>query len=98
MYFQDVNISGSWAEVNAQRTGGLHYHAQDVVGERATWMRFGPVQLKVTHGHTRQGVKYLNLYVKSLSRSGFAVGGLLGEDDHSQEEIPEEECLHRMAL
>jgi len=56
------------------------------------------VQLKIAHGHTRQGMKYLNVYVKGLGRSGFAVGGLLGEDDHSEEQIPQEECAHRMAL
>jgi hypothetical protein len=97
MYFQEVNITGAWAGTNA-KTGGLRYHAQDVGGKRSHWMRFGPVQLKVAHGHTRQGMKYLNLYVKGLGRSGFAVGGLLGEDDHSEEEIPEKECAHRMAL
>jgi hypothetical protein len=97
MYFQEVNITGAWAGTNA-KAGGLRYHAQDVGGKRSHWMRFGPVQLKVAHGHTRQGMKYLNLYVKGLGRSGFAVGGLLGEDDHSEEEIPEKECAHRMAL
>jgi len=97
MYFQEVNVTGSWAGAKVQKTGGLRYHAQEA-GERARWMRFGPVQLKVAHGHTREGIKYLNLYVKSLSRTGFAVGGLLGEDDHSEEETPPKDCHHRIAL
>jgi len=85
--------------VAAKKTGGgLQYHALDAPGKRARWMRFGPVHLKVAHGHTQQGLKYLNLYVRSLSRTGYAVGGLLGEDDHSEEEVPEEECAHRMSL
>jgi len=98
MYFQEVNVTGAWVQTKAQKTGGLRYHAQDVGGERARWIRFGHVQLKVAHGHTRQGIRYLNLYVKNLRRSGFAVGGLLGEDDHSEEELPQKECVHRMTL
>lgn len=61
-------------------------------------MRVGPVQLKVSRGHTREGVNYLNFYVRNLGRSGYAIGGLLGEDDHSDEQVPQEECVHRMAL
>jgi hypothetical protein len=98
MYFQEVNITGAWADADAKKTGGLRYSAQHAGGKRSRWMRFGPVQLKVAHGHTQQGIKYLNLYVKGLGRSGFAVGGLLGEDDHSKVEIPEAECVHRMTL
>jgi hypothetical protein len=98
MYFQEINVTGTWVQKNAQKTGSLLYHAQDVIGERAHWMSFGPVQLKVAHGHTRQGIKYLNLYVKRLGRSGFAVGGLLGEDDHADEAIPPKDCVHRLAL
>jgi len=98
MYFQEVNVTGAWVAANAKQTGGLRYRAQDVGAVRAHWMHFGPVQLKVAHGHTRQGLRYLNLYVKSLGRAGLAVGGLLGEDDHSEEEAPQEQCAHRMAL
>merc|ERR1719277_1145280 len=96
MYFQEVNVTGAW--VQAKTTGGLRYRARDVGGERAHWMSLGHVQLKVAHGHTRQGTKYLNLYVKNLRRAGFAVGGLLGEDDHSEEQVPQKECVHRMTL
>jgi len=98
MYFQEVNVTGAWADKTAKETGGLRYHAQHFGGKRSYWMRFGPVQLKIAHGHTGQGMKYLNVYVKGLGRSGFAVGGLLGEDDHSEEQIPQEDCAHRMAL
>jgi hypothetical protein len=98
MYFQTINITGAWADADAKKTDGLRYNAQHAGGKRPHWMRFGPVQLKVAHGHTQQGVKYLNLYVKGLGRSGFTVGGLLGEDDHSKVEIPEAECVHRMTL
>lgn len=96
IYFQEVNITGAWADV--KKTGGFCHRARDVAGRRARWVRFGHVQLKVAHGRTLKGIKYLNLYVKSLGRAGFAVGGLLGEDDHSEEEIPPKSCRHRIAV
>jgi len=98
MYFQAVNVTGVWAGASAKLAGGLRYNAQDASGKQAPWRRFGPVQLKIAHGRTRQGTKYLNLHVKGLGRAGFAVGGLLGEDDHSQEQVPPEECHHSMAM
>ncbi|CAK0873883.1 unnamed protein product [Prorocentrum cordatum] len=96
LYFQELNITGAWA--NAKQSGGFHYKAQDAVGERSHWARFGRVQLKVAQGRTGKGTKYLNFYVKHLSRAGFSVGGLLGEDDHSLVETPLESCAHRLAL
>ncbi|CAK0899450.1 unnamed protein product [Prorocentrum cordatum] len=96
MYFQELNITGAWAE--ARQTGGFHYHADDVDGKPPQWAHFGSVQLKVSHGRTRQGVRYLNLYVKDLMRTGYAVGGLLGDDDHAEASAPPAECARRMAL
>ena len=40
----------------------------------------------------------LNVYVKRLGQSGFAVGGLLGEDDHEDASAPPEACVKRMPL
>jgi hypothetical protein len=96
IYFQELNITGAWAE--AKRAGGFSFRAHDVGERRSHWQHFGNVQLKVAHGHTPKGIKYLNFYVKNLERSGHAVGGLLGEDDHSQEEVPSEACVRRLAL
>jgi len=97
IYFQELNITGAWAD--ATKAGGFRYRARDVAPQKnAHWARFGHVQLKVAHGHTRDGVKYLNLYVKSLNRAGFPVGGLLGEDDHSEEEAAPAACTHRLSL
>jgi len=96
IYFQTLNITGAWADET--KRGGLRYSAHDVGGTQAPWMRFGGrLQLKVAHGRTRRGVKYLNLYVKGLERAGFAIGGLLGEDDHSAEEIVPE-CMKTVSL
>ena len=61
-------------------------------------MTFGKVQVKVAHGHTRQGIQYLNFYVKHLGHAGFAVGGLLGEDDHKDVMIPPAICAHQTSL
>jgi len=95
MYFQELNITGAWAE--AKHTGGFHYHAEGLHSE-SRWERFENVKLKVAQGRTQQGVKYLNLYVKDLKRTGYAVGGLLGDDDHTEAATPEEGCVHRMSL
>jgi hypothetical protein len=96
IYFQEVNITGAWAD--AKKTGGFRHRVRKVPARGARWVRFGNVQLKVAHGRTSTGIKYLNLYVKGLDRAGTIVGGLLGEDDHSLEEIPSESCRHRVAL
>jgi hypothetical protein len=96
MYFQEVNITGSWAE--AKQAGGYHYSvSQSAVGTPA-WIAFGKVDLKVVHGRTSSGFQYLNVYVKRLARTGFAVGGLLGEDDHQDASLPPKDCLKQMSL
>mmetsp|Transcript_24913 Transcript_24913/g.69698 ORF Transcript_24913/g.69698 Transcript_24913/m.69698 type:complete len:97 (-) Transcript_24913:58-348(-) len=96
MYFQELNITGAWADV--ERSGGFHYYAQSGNDRASRWMHFGSVQLKVAHGRTREGTRYLNFYVRDLARAGFDVGGLLGGDDHTEASMPPEECAHRLAL
>merc|ERR1719382_1913468 len=82
IYFQDLNIAGTWVE--ATGTGSLRFQAEGVRAQSAKWLNFGKVQLKVARGHTQKGLQYLNFYVKHLGHSGYAVGGLLGEDDHTE--------------
>jgi len=96
MYFQALNVTGAWAD--AKRAGGYHYRSESVVNETPEWIGFGKVELKVVHGRTEHGARYLNFYVKHLGRTGFAVGGLLGEDDHQDVETPPEECVQRISL
>jgi len=100
MFFQEVNVTGSWAE--AERAGGYHYSASQHHAETPAWLAFGSssrkVELKVVHGHTLSGVSYLNVYVKHLRQTGFAVGGLLGEDDHEEVSIAPTTCAHRLSL
>lgn len=96
MYFQVVNVTGSWAE--AQQAGGYQYSASRSDEETPKWVAFGKVDLKVVHGRTESGFRYLNVYVKHLKRAGFVVGGLLGEDDHEYATIPPAACHNRVAL
>mmetsp|Transcript_15195 Transcript_15195/g.43178 ORF Transcript_15195/g.43178 Transcript_15195/m.43178 type:complete len:561 (+) Transcript_15195:59-1741(+) len=95
MYFQEMNITGAWAE--AKQTGGFHYHAEKAQS-KPRWEHFENVQLKVAQGRTQRGLRYLNLYVRDLTRTGYAVGGLLGDDDHTDAATPEEGCVRQMAL
>jgi len=94
MYFQELNVTGKWAE--AKQAGGLQYRAADVgADEKSQWMQLGKVDLKVVHGHTLEGIRYLNVYARHLNRTGYSVGGLLGDDDHSQAATPAKDCEHR---
>jgi len=99
-YFQEMNITGAWvnARTRTEQTDGLFISAQGVRDELPDWMEFGKVELKVVHGRTRQGLSYLNFYVKHLGRSGFAVGGLLGEDDHTEAATHSEACSQTLSL
>jgi len=96
MYFQEVNVTGAWADLT--RTGGYHYCAQSDNNKLSNWLHLGSVRLKVAHGRTQEGTRYLNFYVRDLARTGFAVGGLLGDDDHTEAAMPTEGCAHRLAL
>jgi len=96
MYFQEVNVTGSWAE--AKQDGGYRYAASQRVFETPEWLACGKVELKVVHGHTQRGLQYLNFYVRHLSRAGFVVGGLLGEDDHRDATTPPASCTHHASL
>jgi len=100
MYFQELNVTGSWAE--AKQVGGYHYSTSQPDGKAPKWFVFGSslrkVELKVVHGRTDSGLLYLNVYVKHLGRAGFAVGGLLGEDDHKDVIVPPASCTHHASL
>jgi len=96
LYFQELNVTGVWAE--AKYTGGLRFQARGQDYEKPSWIKFGKVLVKVSHGHTNDGTRYLNFYVKHLGHAGFAVGGLLGEDDHKGAAEPSPGCVHRTAL
>jgi len=96
MYFREINITGEWVEATV--TGGLRFQSEAVRDEMPGWVKLGKVQVKVAHGRTQEGIQYLNFYVKHLGRAGFAVGGLLGEDDHVEAAMPSKGCVHRTTL
>jgi len=96
LYFQELNVTGAWAE--ASYTGGLRFQARGEAHEKPMWVKFGKVQIKVAYGVTNEGVQYLNFYVKHLGHAGFAVGGLLGEDDHKEAAMPSPACVHHTSL
>jgi hypothetical protein len=96
MYFQELNVTGSWAE--AKQIGGYHYDASQSAVKTPQWVAFGKVELKVAHGRTDSGLRYLNVYAKHLGQAGFVVGGLLGEDDHEDVSTPGAECMSHMSL
>jgi len=96
MYFTSVNITGTWA--SNKQNGGYHFASQSHAHVPEKWITFGEVELKVVRGHTVSAITYLNVYVKHLGRAGFAVGGLLGEDDHVAVSTPPSECLQHVSL
>mmetsp|Transcript_34233 Transcript_34233/g.90841 ORF Transcript_34233/g.90841 Transcript_34233/m.90841 type:complete len:504 (-) Transcript_34233:146-1657(-) len=96
MYFKSLNVTGAWAD--KKHAGGYRYESEGVVKETPAWVAFGRVELKVVRGHAEQGITYLNFYVKNLRRTGFVVGGLLGEDDFSEAAKPVAACMRRMDL
>jgi len=96
MYFQVINITGSWAE--AKHVGGYHYSVSQGVATSGRWAAFGKVELKVVHGRMESGITYLNFYAKHLGRTGFDVGGLLGLDDHDDVMTPPAACFKQMSL
>jgi len=97
-YFMGINVTGKWP--SALRPGGFIFRADDPdSGAAPKWMDLhGALQVKVVHGQTQKGIRYLNFYVKHLDRAGLPVGGLLGEDDHEEASTPPRACERRMAL
>lgn len=96
VYFKEVNITGEWAD--AKEKGGLHFRARDAYSTESKWTTFGKVDLKITHGHTKQGILYLNFYVKRLAQAGYAIGGILGADDYTEAATPVSSCQGRVSL
>jgi len=97
-YFMRINVTGKWP--SALRPGGFIFRADDPdSGAAPKWMDLhGALQVKVVHGRTQKGIRYLNFYVKHLDRAGLPVGGLLGEDDHEEASTPPRACERRMSL
>jgi len=96
MYFHSLNITGEWAE--AKQKDGLRFSARSSDSTGSTWITVGQVDLKVTQGHTLKGIRYLNFLVRHLANAGVAIGGLLGEDDHTEAATPDHLCQRSVSL
>jgi len=95
VYFQIVQISGAWTN----QSESLRFFASpDDKPSRKMWSSYGRVDLKVVNGKTRAGIDYLNVFARNLGNAGYAVGGLLGEDDHGDVGTPSEACTRQMSL
>jgi hypothetical protein len=80
VFFQVLTISGKWTNQSEPIRFLANPHGTPPGMPWKQWMRFGRVGLKVVH--RKKDVEYLNIYVQNLGLTGYAVGGLLGGDDH----------------
>jgi len=103
MYIQTLNVTGQW--VYEHRQGGLHFSARAQRNQHSkgtNWMNFGGekhrVGMKVVYGHTSTGTSYLNFFVRHLKDTGYPVGGLLGQDDHTDAAKPSSSCKKVLVL
>merc|ERR1719378_1195198 len=97
MYIMKVNVTGAWVE----KAGRRHLHFAAGVAQPkldSKWLHFGPVDLKVVQGKTRDDNVYLNLLVRNLAKTSYPVGGLLGEDSHEFEATPTKSCKQVLSL
>jgi len=95
LYFQSLNVTGEWLHGRGPllfRAGHMHQN------DEAKWMKFDKVDVKVVHGVTLTGIAYLNLMIRNLKATGFAVGGLLGEDSHELQATPSPKCRRTVSL
>ncbi|CAK0853670.1 unnamed protein product [Prorocentrum cordatum] len=103
-YFMSVNMTGAWVESKVASLGlkgghGLFFSAgTKAAGTGTPWMSFGAVWLKVRHGRTSTGTAYLNFFARNLRHAGHIVGGLLGEDDHTEVAALSSGCKKTLAL
>lgn len=95
MYIQSVNVTGRWAS-STPSVGRVYSvkHPQ----KNAGWQKVGRVSIKVIHGSTQDGIKYLNFLIRDLSKVAMPIGGLLGEDDHTAASKPDPSCARRTFL
>lgn len=93
VYFQAINITGKWTNQSEPLIFVANAHGDPVGVSHHQWMHFGTVDLKVTH--RKKGIDFLNLYAKNVGHTGYAVGGLLGSDDHTAVAVRPRECSHK---
>jgi len=96
MYINALHITGKWAD--DMQPGGFSFYADHRSHVSGRWMPFGKLELKVVHGKTLRGVKYLNLLAKHLRRVSAPIGGILGLDDHTEAATSDVHCKRTLSL
>jgi len=95
MYFTAINITGQWSREHTKTT----FIAGAAPPQTSTgWVHYGPVSLKLVYGRTAAGMPYLNFFARHVAKTGYRVGGLLGEGDHTRASTPTGECERHMQL
>jgi hypothetical protein len=96
IYINSLHITGKWAD--DKQSGGFSFFADHRSHVSGRWMPFGKLELKVVHGKTNRGVKYLNLLAKHLSKVSIPIGGILGLDDHTEAATSDAHCKRTLSL
>jgi len=98
MYIDTLSVVGKWAAGVYLNGRGIQYYAWKRDSQLSGWRKYGSVHMKVVWGSTASGIRYLNLLVSNLSHARYPIGGLLGEDDHSQGATPRADCRRVMEV
>lgn len=100
MYIRTLTITGRWvaSKHEALYARGIQYYAWARDTKLSGWRQYGALGVKVVWGHTKTGVRYLNLLARNLEHVGYPIGGLLGGDDHSQAAAPNAGCKHSVDI
>jgi len=93
MYVQAINVTGAWARQPGHQAG--FFFSASGPRQDAGWQSFGAVSMKVVHARTERGVPYLNFLLRHLSNVKNRIGGLLGEDDHTDVATTDPACLKK---
>ncbi|CAK0815648.1 unnamed protein product [Prorocentrum cordatum] len=99
MYFTAVNFTGTWVvgRRGVGRSGVQFLAGEDSDPSKNGWWHFKNVGLKVVHSRAQAG-PYLNFHAKHLRNAGYAVGGLLGGDDHTEAATKSPSCRKTLSL
>jgi len=97
IYITKLDMTGTWPD--EKKIGGFHFDS-DGRGDSTdgSWWRLGKVDVKVANGRTKGGAEYLNFFIRKLAATGFQVGGLLGESDHTEASMPSAHCKSNLLL
>jgi hypothetical protein len=95
VYFQSVAISGRWTNQSEPIEFFANSHGAPMGMKWKEWKRFGTVELKMVR--RTKGVEHVDVYAKLSGVAEYAVGGLLGSDDHKAMSTRPRQCSHRHA-